>query len=390
MATATPIPSPPGAASPAATQSSDDGPRPLNDELAPKRYESVASESFIDIGISGGGHHVCGLRRDGTVACWTGPDSDYHELSPPDGESFDSISMGWAHGCGLRRDGTIGCWGQDESDGWQPPQDERLVQISSGQYHTCGLRYDGTAICWGVKRVSGSYVPEPHNDETFIAISSGNAHTCALRQDRSPACWGAPGKNVGILSNFGQASPPKDDRFVAIDAGLFHTCALREDGSAALLGCGRRVRHAVRLRAGVASKGRPVRRDRCRPLPHLRPPGRRFSRLLGSRARRQPRLPTPLRTGWLRSVVSAGGREVHSHRQRCESHLRPEGGWLPGLLRERIPGPELMAPAQGEGLHCAEHVKPWQRLANSSLRPPTQPCNQSTRRWEPAVPIPRG
>ena len=224
-------------------------PRPLNDELAPRTYESVASESFSDIGISGGGDHVCGLRRDGTVVCWTGPDSDYHKLSPPDDESFDSISMGWAHGCGLRRDGSFGCWGQDESMRRQrgqrlapplmPPQDERLVQVSSGEYHTCGLRHDGTAVCWGVERVAGEYVPEPHDDETFIAISSGSTHTCALRHDGSPVCWGAPDAGDGSFPfeiNFGQASPPEDDRFVAIDAGLYHTCALREDGSAACWG----------------------------------------------------------------------------------------------------------------------------------------------------------
>ena len=64
--------------------------------------------------------HTCGVRTDGSVACW-GLDS-FGEATPPEGE-FVSVSAGWRHTCGVRTDGAAACWGEDHPNGkTRPPE----------------------------------------------------------------------------------------------------------------------------------------------------------------------------------------------------------------------------------------------------------------------------
>ncbi|PYP95483.1 MAG: hypothetical protein DMD34_06665, partial [Gemmatimonadetes bacterium] len=50
-----------------------------------------------------GGFHTCGLKTDGTVACWG--DDYYGQATPPAG-TFAQVSAGGSHTCGLKTDGT--------------------------------------------------------------------------------------------------------------------------------------------------------------------------------------------------------------------------------------------------------------------------------------------
>ena len=58
--------------------------------------------------VSAGVDHTCGVRADGTLACWGR--NDYGEATPPSG-AFQEVSAGYAHTCGVRADGTLVCWG---------------------------------------------------------------------------------------------------------------------------------------------------------------------------------------------------------------------------------------------------------------------------------------
>ena len=61
---------------------------------------------------------------------------------------FASVSAGGDHTCGVRSDGSVACWGRDISGGATPPAGE-FASVSAGWSHTCGLRVDGSVACWG-------------------------------------------------------------------------------------------------------------------------------------------------------------------------------------------------------------------------------------------------
>jgi len=69
---------------------------------------------------------VCGIRTDGSVACWGGlagyppPPGIYVEVAIG---SMDETSRQWHRMfiCALRNDGILVCWGTSETDKWWPP-----------------------------------------------------------------------------------------------------------------------------------------------------------------------------------------------------------------------------------------------------------------------------
>ena len=238
---------------------------PVEANNAARLETEVVRERFQ--AISSGPLHTCGLKTDGSVACWGS--NKLGQLDPPESQSFGSISTGNAHTCALEIDGTAVCWGAGTDDELLAPANERFESISSGKHHfVCGLKSDktlvcwgrypevvmsppagqftsvssgethacaldknGTAVCWG--RYSWSifpfHIPQPMR-ETFVSISSGFDHTCGLRKDGAAVCWGDNG--APAWDSDGRASPPEGERFSAISGGQYHTCGLREDGTA--------------------------------------------------------------------------------------------------------------------------------------------------------------
>jgi hypothetical protein len=85
--------------------------------------------------VSAGGGHTCGIKSDGTLACWGY--NDYGQSSPPAG-TFTQVSAGELHTCGVKSDGTVTCWGDDSYEQSKIPTGT-FVQVSAGAYHTCGV-----------------------------------------------------------------------------------------------------------------------------------------------------------------------------------------------------------------------------------------------------------
>ena len=71
------------------------------------RSEELVSASGLVERISAGGNHSCGLKSDGTLACWGGDRSG--QASPPAG-TFSQVSAGGWHNCALKTDSTLACW----------------------------------------------------------------------------------------------------------------------------------------------------------------------------------------------------------------------------------------------------------------------------------------
>ena len=78
------------------------------------------------------------------MVCWG---CGLYGLDPPAG-SFSQVSAGGEHTCGLKSDGTVACWGYNYF-GQSTPPGGSFSQVSAGHWHTCGLRTDGLWICWG-------------------------------------------------------------------------------------------------------------------------------------------------------------------------------------------------------------------------------------------------
>jgi alpha-tubulin suppressor-like RCC1 family protein len=122
--------------------------------------------------------YTCGVRADGTAACWG--DNSYGQSTPPAG-TFVSVNAG-DHTCGVRTDGTIACWGQNAADATLPAGTFTSVSWP------CGLRTDGTIACWGRDNF-GQNTPPPG---VFVAISSSQfGYTCALDAAGVTTCWGS-------------------------------------------------------------------------------------------------------------------------------------------------------------------------------------------------------
>ena len=188
--------------------------------------------------LSAGGFHTCGLKTDGTVACWGAGAANtgypYGQATPLPG-TFTQVSAGYLHTCGVKSDGTVACWGAGTTNAASSPNYGQAIppagiftQVSAGYWHTCGLKTDGTVACWGDNENDRATPPAG----TFTQLSAGNFHTCGVKTDGIVACWG--------YNHEGQATPPTG-AFLQVSAGGYHTCGVQTDGTVACWGAGTTV-----------------------------------------------------------------------------------------------------------------------------------------------------
>lgn len=89
--------------------------------------------------LSAAWSEVCAVRSDAGVDC-------RFESAPPG--SFQSVSAGLFHNCGLRTDGTAACWGDNYAGMATAPSGTFLAVMADHNY-SCGIRSDGRDVCWG-------------------------------------------------------------------------------------------------------------------------------------------------------------------------------------------------------------------------------------------------
>ena len=129
----------------------------------------------------------------------------YGRTLPPAG-SFARVGAGYYHSCGLKTDGTLACWSRNANHGQATPPAGTFVDLSVGWHHACAIRTDGTLTCWG-KNSHGQAAP-PSGE--FIAVAAGSGQSCAIAVDETVVCWGYDGD--------GQASPPPPNLGPVIDS----------------------------------------------------------------------------------------------------------------------------------------------------------------------------
>jgi len=162
----------------------------------------------------------CGLRTDGTVACWGGnarqnPDGTFDLIAgePFPGGTFTSIAVARNHACGIRQDKTVACWGSNSGGGASPPSGEFRSLVTSLS-RTCGIRVDHTVSCWGGSSPQGK----------FKTIAAGRTYYCGIQLDDTLGCWG--------VSRFLGAVDPPQGQFKFVEVGYGQACAIRMDNAA--------------------------------------------------------------------------------------------------------------------------------------------------------------
>ena len=88
--------------------------------------------------VSAGGLHTCGVRTDGTLACWG--HNDIGQATPPEG-TFIQVGGGNLHswrGADGRHPDLLGVHG----DGQAEPPEGTFIQVSAGGFHSCPVPAD--------------------------------------------------------------------------------------------------------------------------------------------------------------------------------------------------------------------------------------------------------
>ena len=194
-------------------------------------YGTASPPAGSFVSVSAGYHHSCGVKTNGSVACWGS--NSYGTASPPAG-SFVSVSAGYDHSCGVKTDGSVACWGSNELPagdvvGQSTPPAGRFTSVSAGAGFTCGVKTDNSVVCWG--RDPDGQASPPFG--SFVSVSAGHDHSCGVKTDGSVACWGS--NDESGAGSTGQASPPAG-RFTSVSAGAGFTCGVRTDSSVACWG----------------------------------------------------------------------------------------------------------------------------------------------------------
>ncbi len=148
------------------------------------------------IQVTAGWLFSCGIRTDGTLACWgLGQPGDLCNgsqcplMATPPGGTFTQISSYGSSSCGVRTDGTLACW-----PGAQPPVSGTFTQVSLSDYLSCAAQTDGSIVCWGWSTYLAKDHILPPPAGPFIEVAAGSTNTgvtaCALRDDYTVVCWG--------------------------------------------------------------------------------------------------------------------------------------------------------------------------------------------------------
>jgi hypothetical protein len=185
---------------------------------------------FLSISNSFPRRHACGVREDGTLACW-GTDAA-GETTPPPG-TFKSVSTGVTHTCAIRDDDTVSCWGDPLLTA---APSGRFREVSSGVTHSCGLRFDDRVVCWGLPHDLQLDVPSAFADAAprFTQLSAGGDASHEMT-DLGYELTGKTGlcgidEQGKIHCSGALIDQPPNGTFVAVSTGAGAACAIRSDG----------------------------------------------------------------------------------------------------------------------------------------------------------------
>jgi alpha-tubulin suppressor-like RCC1 family protein len=150
------------------------------------------------------GHNQYGDLGNGTIGSRTQPD----DVVDPGGD-FEQVAGNVRQTCGVRSDGTLACWGS--IDNWDAPlvslqhlaqtpetigADTDWVEVGMGSAITCARKTTGTLWCWGTTSAAWTGLTispgEPTQmgaDADWTSLRGGETGACGLRGS-TLYCWG--------------------------------------------------------------------------------------------------------------------------------------------------------------------------------------------------------
>jgi alpha-tubulin suppressor-like RCC1 family protein len=132
---------------------------------------------------------ICVVSSNGSGACISHP----NDIPPPPASSWQRLESGLNHQCGLKANGTLACWGNNSEGQTSNVPTGQFRALGTGYNHACAIRENGTLACWG-SNLNGQATPPTG---TFVQVSAGNTFTCAIRNTGTRVCWGA-GAGVAV------------------------------------------------------------------------------------------------------------------------------------------------------------------------------------------------
>lgn len=187
--------------------------------------------------------HLCGVRPNGTVACWgldvsgqLGRGSASSSMLEPDSvlgvnQAVD-VAMVGDTSCAILKDGTALCWGA--GFGARATAITGVVaakQLTAGMGEYCAVEASGDVVCWGTDGIAAvrSGLRDVHS------VAWGDRHGCALTS--AGAVWCLGGNTAGEAGR-GASGPDASESFTLANllvgagqvvAGYRYTC-IREHG----------------------------------------------------------------------------------------------------------------------------------------------------------------
>ena len=216
-------------------------PVPLTPGCSPARPADVATR-LRAVSVSAGSDHTCAATAQGHVACWGGDAWPADPANPSIAAlPLDDVTA-VSGDCGLRRDGSVACWDKPDRRPRTIVGTGKAVALSGH----CVLTDGGDVRCWGDGDLGqlgyGGIQPSAAAVTVaslahVVSISGSDAHACAALSDGRVACWGNLSEPQGKFGETDDSATRRRPVFidgirnaVAVSAGTFHECALLRDG----------------------------------------------------------------------------------------------------------------------------------------------------------------
>ncbi len=202
---------------------------------------------------------TCGVRVDGSMACWGSVPpfgwevqvptaADVSATIPPReswaGGDWAEVHLGLSHTCAKKSDASLHCWGNNGSGQLGAGATPALAfvpvavgftakAVSLGMTHTCAIDMTDHLYCWGLGlfnrlgfAADSVSTPTQVGSDTWRAVAASNTNTCGIRADGTLHCWGFSFTDIEEISSdttwTAIATTPNDNEYFGIKAGVPH------------------------------------------------------------------------------------------------------------------------------------------------------------------------